>query len=71
MCIPLTSNLKWAEAPGNVLLPARCTGLRKDSVALVAQVVTLDKATLAERTGSLGSSELGRLLDGLDLVLDR
>jgi len=71
MCLPLTSNLKWAEAPGNVLLPARCTGLGKDSVALVAQVVTLDKATLAERTGSLGSSELERLLDELDLVLDR
>ncbi len=64
-------DVRWADAPGNVLFPARCTGLRKDSVALVAQVVTLDKAALAERTGSLGSSELERLLDGLDLVLDR
>ena len=33
VCVPLTTNLRWAEAPGNVLLSARVTGLPKDSVA--------------------------------------
>ncbi len=27
VCVPLTSNLRWAAAPGNVLLSARLTGL--------------------------------------------
>ena len=31
VCVPLTSNLRWATAPGNVLLPAQRTGLPKDS----------------------------------------
>ncbi len=43
VCVPLTSNLKWADAPGNVLLPARSTRLSKDSVANVSQIVTLDR----------------------------
>ena len=47
VCVPLTSNLDWADAPGNVLLPARATGLPKDSVANVAQLVTLDREVLA------------------------
>ena len=42
LCVPLTSNLKWANAPGNVLLEGRLTGLPKDSVASVSQVVDLD-----------------------------
>lgn len=36
VCVPLTSNLRWADAPGNVLLSARSTGLPKDSVANVS-----------------------------------
>ena len=43
VCVPLTSNVKWADAPGNVLLRARTTGLPKDSVANVSQVVALDR----------------------------
>ncbi len=43
VCVPLTSNLHWAQAPGNVTLSAKATGLPKDSVANVSQVVTLDK----------------------------
>ena len=44
VCIPLTSNLKWASAPGNVSLSARLTGLPKDSVANVSQIVSLDSS---------------------------
>ncbi|HEV8554344.1 MAG TPA: type II toxin-antitoxin system PemK/MazF family toxin [Casimicrobiaceae bacterium] len=49
----MTSNLRWADAPGNVALPARLTRLPKDSVANVSQVVSLDKSLLTERVGKL------------------
>ena len=49
--VPLTSNVKWVAAPGNVLLSPSATGLSKESVANVSQVVTLDKTALAERAG--------------------
>jgi mRNA interferase MazF len=39
VCIPLTSNLHWAGAPGNLRLSARATGLPRDSVANVSQIV--------------------------------
>jgi mRNA interferase MazF len=71
VCVALTSNLKWAEAPGNVLLPARATGLPKRSVANVSQVVTLDRNDLAERAGRLSASNLELVLAGIDVVLGR
>ncbi len=69
--VPLTSNLRWAEAPGNVLLPARLTNLPKDSVANVSQVVALDKILLTERVGKLPRAKLELLLAGLDTVFGR
>ena len=71
ICVPLTGNLKWAEAPGNVHLPARSTGLAKDSVANVSQVVTLDREVLTERVGRVSRKQLELVLAGLDLVLGR
>ena len=71
VCVPLTSNLKWAEAPGNVLLRAKATGLGKDSVANVSLVVALDKDLLRKRVGALSRRELGLILSGIDLVLGR
>jgi len=71
VCVPLTSNLKWAKAPGNVLLSLRLTGLPKDSVANVSQIVTLDKALLTDRTGKLPRAQLGLILSGIDVVLGR
>src|SRR5215207_3644265 len=53
VCVPLTSNLAWAEAPGNVLLSPRATGLPKDSVANVSQIVSLDRELLTEEAGKL------------------
>ena len=69
--VPLTSNLRWAAAPGNVLLPARLTNLPKDSVANVSQVVALDKILLTERVGKLPRAKLALLLAGLDTVFGR
>jgi mRNA interferase MazF len=71
VCIPLTSNIKWAEAPGNVLLAPRVTGLPKESVANVSQIVSLDKAVLTERTGKLPSAKFALVLSGIDVVLGR
>jgi len=71
VCVPLTSNLRWADAPGNVLLTARTTSLSKDSVANVSQVVTLDKTLLAERVSKLSRAKVELVLAGLDVVLGR
>jgi len=69
--VPLTSSLRWAAAPGNVLLPAASTGLPRDSVAKVSQMVSTDRAVLTERVGHLRSGELGLVLAGIDIVLGR
>ena len=53
IAIVITSNMKLAEAPGNVYLPQKLTGLSKDSVANVSQVITLDKSFLTEKVGEL------------------
>ena len=71
VCVPLTSNLRWADAPGNVLLRSRMTGLPKDSVANVSQVVTLDRTLLEERVGRISRAKIDLLLAGLDIVLGR
>ncbi len=71
VCVAMTSNLKWADAPGNVLLEAKVTGLGKDSIVNVSQIVTLDKTVLAERVGRVSRSKLQLVIDGIDLVLGR
>ncbi len=71
VCVVLTSNLRWADAPGNVRLPARTTGLPKDSVANVSQIVTIDRHDLTERAGRLSSTRLELILAGIGLLLDR
>ena len=71
VCVPLTSNLKWADAPGNVLLGVRSTSLSKDSVANVSQIVALDKSLLTERVGKLSMAKLELVLSGIDVVLGR
>ncbi|MFI5379318.1 MAG: type II toxin-antitoxin system PemK/MazF family toxin [Tepidisphaerales bacterium] len=71
VCIPLTSNLAWAEAPGNVLLPAKLTGLAKDSVANASQVLTLDKSLLTGRTRKLSAKAVQQILSGIDVILGR
>jgi mRNA interferase MazF len=69
--VPLTSNLRWAGAPGNVSIPARLSGLQKESVANVSQIISLDKDLLTERTGKLPRAKLELVLAGIDLVLGR
>jgi len=71
VCVPLTTNLRWAEAPGNVLLPARISGLAKDSVANSSQLVTVDRAFLSERVGKLPAKSLAQIMSGIDIILGR
>ena len=71
VCVPLTSNVKWADAPGNVLLKSRATALDRDSVANVSQLVTVDKAMLTERVGKIPERKLELVLAGIDVVLGR
>lgn len=71
VCVPLTSNLEWAAAPGNVELAEQLTNLPRDSVANVSQLLTLEKAVLTERAGSIPRRKLELVLSGIDLVLGR
>lgn len=71
VCIPLTSNLTWAEAPGNVPLKAAATGLTKDSVANVSGIVSLDRGLLDERVGRLSRKQVAALFAGIDILLGR
>jgi mRNA interferase MazF len=71
VCVALTSNVKWASAPGNVILSESATGLPKESVANVSQVVTLDKSELTVRAGKLPKAKLDLVLSGVDVVLGR
>lgn len=69
--VPLTSTLRWADAPGNVLLAAQATGLDRDSVANVSQIITVDRTVLNERVGKLSRPKLELVLAGIDVVLGR
>jgi mRNA interferase MazF len=69
--VPLTSNVRWATAPGNVLLLAQHTGLPKDSVANVSQILALDRSILTELVGQIPSAQLEAVLKGIELILRR
>ncbi len=71
VCVPLTSNLQWAEAPGNIVLTADETDLPKESVANVSQIVAIDRSLLTKRAGKLSSRHFSLLLGGIDIVLGR
>lgn len=70
LAVVLTSNLRLVDAPGNVLVPKRLSGLSKDSIANVSQVVTVDRDVLTERAGKLTGPVLRAIDSGLRLVLD-
>jgi mRNA interferase MazF len=71
ICVPLTTNLNWRRAPGNVFLPQTATGLPKDSVANVSQVIALDKTDLTEFAGRLSRAKMLLVLAGIDVILGR
>ena len=70
-CVLLTSKVKWALVPGNVTLSAKVTGVLKNSVANVSQIVTVGRSILPERLGRLPSSKLELVISGIEVVLAR
>ncbi len=70
VAVAISSNLDLVAAPGNVAVPASRSGLPKDSVVNVSQIVTLDKRQLGERVGVLDHDTLDQIEAGLRLVLD-
>lgn len=71
VCVLVTSNVRLANVPGNVLISARATGLPRDSVANVSQIVTLDKDVLTDHVGDVSRAQLRLILADIDLVLGR
>ena len=67
--IVLTSNLRLVEAPGNALVPARVSGLPKDSIANVSRIVTLDRDYLVAPSGKVDTKTMRQVEEGLRLVL--
>ncbi len=71
ICVVVTSNLNLAQVPGNVFLAAAETGLPRDSVANVSQIVTLDRLSLTEKIRQISYHSLEEILDGIELALGR
>ncbi len=71
ICVPLTSNLDWEAIPTCLRLPAKATGLDRDSVAQASQIMTADKSQLIEPIGRISERQLGLLMGRLDVALGR
>lgn len=71
LVVPLSSSLKWANAPGNVVLPERDTGLERASVAIVSQLVAIARFRLVDPAGRVSASQLDAIFRGIDVVLGR
>jgi len=69
VCV-LTSNLKYADVPGNVLLEKGEASLEKASVVNVSQILTVDKSQLGEYIGTLSQKRVYQILDGVQLFLE-
>ena len=69
IAVVLSTNLRLVDAPGNVLIPAKASGLRKDSVANVSQIITVDREFLLEPAGRVRGQFLKDVENGLRLIL--
>ena len=69
LVVVLTGNIRLVDAPGNVLVPAKASGLPRDSVANVSQVITIDRNALTERVGRLPGTIIDQVANGLRLAL--
>ena len=69
VCV-ITSNLKRAEAPGNVLLEKEEANLPRQSVVNVSQIFTVDKKDMVEKIGTLSPGRIRQILDGVQLLIE-
>lgn len=65
----VTGNLAVADHPGNVFLSAAASGLPRDSVVNVTQLVTVNKSDLQEFAGTVPTDLMQQVTEGLALVL--
>jgi mRNA interferase MazF len=70
LCVPMSSNTELAKAPGNVLVAPGLSGLERDSIVNVSQVITLDRFYLQEKLGRLSSEDMDSVDRGLRRSLD-
>lgn len=70
MVVVMSTNLALAEAPGNILVKAKKSGLPRDSVVNVSQLMTLDKQLLTEKVKTLDALAMAQVEQGLRMVLD-
>jgi mRNA interferase MazF len=66
----VTSNLKLANAPGNILLKKGEGGLKKDSVVNISQIITVDKSDITEKIGRLSPSKVNKIIEGIKLLIE-
>ena len=69
LCVAISSNLSLANAPGNVRVSAKSTGLSKPSVINVSQLITIDRRYISEKVRLLDMSIMNQVEDGLRLIL--
>jgi mRNA interferase MazF len=69
ICVAMSANMRLADAPGNVRVTRRASGLPHDSVVNVSQLITLDKLMLTESVGRLPAQSLRDVEAGIKLVL--
>ena len=69
LVVPLANNLRLLDSPGNVLVAANSSGLGRDTVANVAQVLTLERRQLRETSSRLDAALLQVIGSGLGLAL--
>ncbi|MFB6285526.1 MAG: type II toxin-antitoxin system PemK/MazF family toxin [Candidatus Bipolaricaulia bacterium] len=68
--VALTSNLRLAQAPGNVQISSDESGLPKDSVVNISQILSMDRSRLAERVDVVPPDKVESVNRGLRLILD-
>lgn len=66
----LTTNLRRAKAPGNVLLHENEADLPKQCVVVVSQVLTVDKSELIDKIGALSKERVDEILEGINLLTE-
>lgn len=66
----ITSNLKWAKSPGNILLKKGEGNLTKDSVVNISQIETIDKILLSEKIGALSPVKVKQIIEGVKLIIE-
>lgn len=66
----LTTNLRRAKAPGNVLLNEDEADLPKQSVVVISQILTIDKSELIDKIGTLSKERVTEILEGIKLLTE-